>query len=229
MLDQLRKPFFFLALALIVIAVLVELASIKLLGTGGAMAAALDAPTPGMGICYLALLDGQLLFSVILMTLSLLLPEALHGRLQGIATLLVSLLFLLLGFIMAITAFTLLTLMVSLLIAPIFGTIAYFAIYANFDRDGAAITLGLLTALKIGFAVCLVVAQQRFLQNKGLVAIVATSLLANLLLAFLHGVVPGFLVSITDALGALIIAVLALVWAVVFLVGSIIAVFKAVA
>lgn len=232
MVDQLRRPFFFLALALIVIIVLVELASVKLVGLAsgaGGAAAALDAPTPGFGIAYLALVDALVLFSLVLIALSLLLPEALHGRLQGIVTLLVSLLALSFSLILLVTAIGLLILMVSLLIAPIFGTIAYFAIYAHFDRDSAAITLGMLSALKIGFGACLVAAQQRFLQNKGLVLIVATSLAANLLLAFLHGLVPGFLVSITDMLGAVIIAVLALVWAVVFLFGSVIAIVKAVA
>ena len=226
--DRLRKPFFFMALALIVIAVLVELASVMLLAPAGAAATKLEVPTPGFGIPYLAILDGQLLFSAILMGISLLLPEALHGRLQGIVTLLVSLLCVVLSFLMILAAIVLLMLMVSLLVAPIFGTIAYFAVYADFDRDSAAITLGMLTALKIAFAVCLVLAHQNFLKNKGLVAIVACSLLANLLLAFLHGLVPGFLVSITDMLGAVIIAVLALVWALIFLVGSVIAIGKAV-
>lgn len=229
--DTLRKPFFFVALALIVIVMLVELASLKLVGLGaaaGAAAAALDVPTPGFGIAYLAILDGQLLFSALLMGISLLLPEALHGRLQGIATLLVSLLCLLLSVLMIVAAVLLLMLMVSLLIAPIFGTIAYFAVYADFDRASASVTLGMLTALKIAFATCLVLAHQNYLKNKGLVALVATSLLANLLLAFLHGLVPGFLVSITDMLGAVIIAVLALIWAVVFLLGSLIAIGKAV-
>lgn len=231
MFDQLRRPFFFLALALIALIVLVELASLKLVGLGaatGGMAAALDAPTPGFGIPYLAILDGLVLYTMILIAVSLFLPEALHARLQGIATLIVSLLCLLLSFVMAIAAIGLLMLMIGLLVAPIFGTIAYFLIYADFDRDNAAITLSLLTALKIGLAVCLLVAQQRFLQNKGLVAIIAVSLLANMLLVFLHGIVPSFLVSITDMLGAVIIAILALVWALVFLVGSVISIFKAV-
>jgi hypothetical protein len=231
MFDQLRRPFFFVALALIVVIVLVELASLKLVGLNSAtdsMAAALDAPTPGFGIPYLAILDGLVLYSISLIAVSLLLPEAIHARLQGIATLIVSLLWLLLAFIMTVAAIGLLVLMVSLLVAPIFGTIAYFVIYADFDRDSAAVTLSLLTALKIGFAVCLFVAQQRFLQNKGLVVIIAISLLANMLLVFLHGLVPSFLVSITDMLGAVIIAILALIWALVFLVGSVISIFKAV-
>jgi len=231
MLDQLRRPFFFLALALITIIVLVELASLKLVGLGagtGGMAAALDAPTPGFGIPYLAILDGLVLYSIILIAVSLFLPEALHARLQGIATLIISLLCLLLAFMMTVAAIGLLVLMVSLLVAPIFGTIAYFAIYADFDRDSAAITLSLLTALKIGRAGCLLLAQQRFLQNKGLVAIIAISMLANMLLVFLHGIVPSFLVSITDMVGAVIIAILALLWALVFLVGSVISIVKAV-
>lgn len=232
MLDQLRRPFFFLALALVILIVLVELASLALVGLGGAAAAhaaALDAPTPGSGIPYLAMLDGEVLFTTVLIAASLFLPEAVHARLQGIATLVAALLFLLLSLFMLIKAVVLLVLMITLLLAPIFGTIAYFAIYAGFDKGGAAVTLSLLTLLKLGFAACLVLAQQRFLENKGLVAIVATSLVASLVLAFLHGLVPAFLVSITDMIGAIVIAVLALVWALFFLVGSVISIVKAVA
>jgi MFS superfamily sulfate permease-like transporter len=49
--------------------------------------------------------------------------------------------------------------------------------------------------LKIPFGVCLVLAQQRFRQNKGLVLMVLTFFVATAIVSFLHGLVPGFLVS----------------------------------
>jgi hypothetical protein len=71
-----------------------------------------------------------------------------------------------------------------------------------------------------------VLAHQRFLQNKGLVLIIATSFLANLIIAFLYGFVPGFLVSITDAVAAIVICILALVWGIVYLIGGAVSVVK---
>jgi hypothetical protein len=96
----------------------------------------------------------------------------------------------------------------------------YLAVYGFFNRGGAGITLGLLMTLKIAFGVCLVLAQQRFLQNRGLVLMVLTSFAATAIISFLHGLVPGFLVSITDAIGAIIVAIPAVIWAIFLLFGS---------
>ena len=116
--------------------------------------------------------------------------------------------------------------MVTLLMAVPFGTIAYMAIWANFGTSGARAVLSVLTTLKIIFAVCLVLAHQRFLQNKGLVLIIITSFVANLIIAFLYGFVPGFLASITDDLAAIVICILAIIWAVVYLIGGVVSVIK---
>jgi hypothetical protein len=110
--------------------------------------------------------------------------------------------------------------------APIFGTIAYFAIWAHFDTSGAQAALSLIMTLKIVFAVCLVLAHQRFLQNKGFVLIIITSFVSNLIVAFLQGLVPGFLVSITDDIAAIIVCILAIIWAIVYLIGGIISVVR---
>lgn len=223
MFDELRKPFFILALVLIVFAVLVEGAA-KWVGFGQSP----SAPAAGYGVPSMLLLDSLLIFTVTLMGLALLLPERVQGRIQGLATLIVSLFVLIAAIALIFFSLQLLTLMVSLLLAPIFGTIAYIAGWGGFERGPTAAVLSLAMLLKLGFAICLVLAQQRFLENKGLVLLIATSLLAVLLLSFLHGFVPGFLVSITDMLGALIIAVVTLIWAMIFLIGSIISIVKAV-
>lgn len=229
MLDELRKPLFYIAVAMIALAVLVELGSTAILGEGNRLQSAVDAPTPGFGIPYLALIDGLVLFTIALIALSLLLGERLHGRIQGIITLIVSLLVALASIFKIIVAFLFLMLTVTLLLSAPFGTIAYFVLYADFDTGGARLALSLLMTLKLIFAGCLVFAHQRFLQNKGLVLIILTSLVGNLIVAFLHSLVPGFLVTITDALAAIVIGILALIWAITFLIGSIISVIKAVA
>ena len=209
------------------IAFLVEMGSAAFLGSIPSQAAARDLPTPGWGIPFLALLDGLLLFTVVLIGVSLLMPERVQGRVQGVMTLLVALGVLLGGIAAIYFAILLLNLMVSLLLAVPFGTLVYMATFADFDVAASRATLGLLMPLKLAFAVCLVVAHQRFLENRGLVLLILTSLLATVIVSFLHGFVPRFLVSITDDIAAMMIAILATIWSLVFLVGSIPAIVKA--
>lgn len=252
MLDKLRTPFLILAIILMALVVLAEIGAGFLLDPRPASIANLgslkdqagvpeddaisteeirklrqekEAP-PGLAIRYMALLDVLVLFTVGLMGLGLLLPERIHGRLQGLATLIVSFLVLVGGFFMLLAAFVLLIVMVSLLLAAPFGTLAYIAIYGFFDRAGASVTLSLLMLLKLGFAVCLVLAHQRFLQIKRIIALVLTTLVANVVVSFLHGLVPGFLVSITDAIAALVVDILALIWALVMLAFSLVSIVK---
>lgn len=252
MLDTLRKPFLIVAIALMALAVLVEIGAGFLLAPRPPAAADLgnlnekagvsedeaisqdeilklrqenEAP-PGMAIRYMALLDGLVLLTVGLMGLGLVGPERVLGRLQGLITLIVSFLVLMSGLFMLLTAFIRLMVMVSLFLAVPFGTLAYLAIYGFFDRGGASVTLSLLMLLKLGFAVCLVLAHQRFLQIKRIVVLILTSLLANVVISFLHGLVPGFLVSITDAIAALVVDILALIWALLMLIFSLVSIIK---
>ena len=224
MAESLRTPLLMIGIALIAIAVLLEIGSNALIGVSSPVA---GAPTPGLGIPYLALIDGLVLFTAALIGAEVIVPKSLSGRIQGIATAVVSLLILFTAIVMIFSAIALLIIMVTLLLAPIFGTIAYFIIYSHFDRVGASVTLSLITLLKLGFAACLVLAQQRFLQNTGLVLIILTSLLASVIVSFLQGIVPGFLVSITDAVAAIVVGILAAIWAIVFLINAIPAVLKA--
>lgn len=249
--DTLRKPFFLAAIVLILLVVLVETGSgffiRPSLPVNGAVAkvgadlglspddlrkqpdsAEFKTVKPaGCGITSMSCLDGMMLFTVALMAAQFFLGERLQGRVQGIVTLVVSFLVLMgaIGAVFVILAKLLL--MVGFLLAIPFGTLVYLIIWGFFDTGSAAAVLGLLLAMKLGFAICLVLAQQRFLQNKGLVLIIVTSLVANLLVGFLHGIVPGFLVSITDAIAGIVVLILGAIWAVVFLVGSLISVKKA--
>jgi hypothetical protein len=256
-LHPLRKLFFVIALALIVIIVLIELGSMGVLnsaaeGVSGVSSLVpadrelqdvleslddeqrqeLNALTsqnnpPGIGIAYLALLDGIILFTIGLIALSDLFSRRVHGRIQGLATLIFSIIIILLGIAMTFVALALVILMISLLLSFPFGTLAYLAKFGSFNRTGAVAVLSLIMTLKIGFAVCLVAANPLYLKNKGLVLLIVTSLVANIILSFLHGVVPRFLVSITDGIGAIIVAILAIVWAILLLIGAIPSVIRA--
>jgi hypothetical protein len=252
--DGLRKPLFFLALLLIVVAVLLEIGGLAFTGSGEADVAAVgdllpagevreafeglgadqqelqelaagDKP-PGLGVPYLALLDGVLLFTVGLVGAGVLLPEAAQARAQGLVTLGVAVVLILAGLAMIAAAIGAVTTMLALLAAVPFGTLTYLAIYGFFNRAGAAVILGFLLLLKLGFGVSLALAQPRFLQNRGLVALLATSIAGNLVVSFLHGLAPGFLVSLTDAIAAIVIAALALLWLLFLLLGSGLALYR---
>jgi hypothetical protein len=222
MLENLRKPFFIIALVVMAIVVLIEI------GSPWLMQHTKDFDTPGYGIMYMVFVDGLLLYVTLLITLAMLLPERVQGRIQGIVTLIVSFFGCLGAIGSCFVALIFLLVMVTMLLAPIFGTIAYFVIYGHFDRSGAAITLSIIMTLKIAFIVLLLLAHQKFIENKSLVLLILTSLLCNLIISFLHNLLPIFLVSITDAVGGIIVAIIAIIWLIIFLVMAIVSIVKAI-
>ncbi len=228
MLDSMRKPFFIVALVAIFLAVFVELGSLAVLGHGSTTSTNTLGVTPtGKAIPAMAFLDGLILFASLLIGIALLIPERVQSKIQGLVTLIFSIL-LILGCIAVIFAdIALLILMVSLLMSVPFGTIAYLAVWADFPTGLAQVALSMIMTLKIVFAIFLVLAHQRFLQNKGLVLIIITSFVSNLVVAFLYGF-PVIIVSITDDIGAIIVCVLAIIWGIVYLIGGIVSVVKVV-
>ena len=176
---------------------------------------------PGYGIPYMAVLDGMLLFTVGLVASSLLITDRVQGRVQGCVTLILSIIMIIATIVMIFLAIAFLILMISLLLAVPFGTIVYLAVYGFFNRGGAGAILSLLMLLKIVFAVCLVIAQQRFLENRGLVLLVISSLIANIVVSFLQGLVPSILVSITDNIAGIIVAACGCIWWILALIGAI--------
>jgi hypothetical protein len=208
------------------LALLVELAASEWLAR--LTAGTLKPATPGIAIQYLAIMDGIIVYSIIWMALGLILPRGITGRTQGIVTLVVSILALIGTVVLAFAAFGLLMVMIALLLAVPFGTIAYFAEWGHFAVKAAAATLSLAMLLKILFCIFLVLAHQRFLQNKGLIVLVAVSLGLTWVTAFVQSFLPGFLVSIGDALVALVVAVLGAVWLLLLAIGSLIATVKAI-
>jgi hypothetical protein len=183
---------------------------------------------PGAAIPAMALLDGILLYTVLLMGFALILPERVQGRLQGTVGLIVSILVILTAIILFFKTFIQLMMMVSLFLAVPFGTLAYLAVWGFFNRAGADTVLGVLMVLKLAFIVLLLAAHQHFLQNKGLLFLIVTTLAMNFVIVLLHGLVPIFLVSITDAVAALIAIALACIWAVLLLITSVMSIVKAI-
>lgn len=227
--DQAKLALFFLGAFLILVAVLLEVGSIALLGTAGQAVGLREMPRPGLGIAYLGLLDAVLLYTLFVIAADFVPPlRRVLGRLQWLVTFLVSLIGLIATIILIFVAIALLVLMVSLLVAVPFGTLAYFAVWGDFAVGKAKTVLSMLMLLKLGGIVLLLAANLNFLKNKGLVLLFASSVGATFLLGFLHALPPGFLVSITDAIGAIVAAILAAIWMLVFLIGAIPAFVRAV-
>jgi hypothetical protein len=181
---------------------------------------------PGLAIPYLALPNALLLIIVGLMALPLLIGNRMIPLIGGIVSVLGGLIAVISGIVMAIAAFVALTVMVSLFLAAPFGTLAYLAIYGFFDIGASAVLLGLIMFLQLAAIVFLIVAQQSMLGNKRLVFWLLLTVLLTLLTMILHSIVPVILVSITDALGAIIIAIVGAIWGLLMLIGGIISLIK---
>jgi hypothetical protein len=256
MIDQIRKPFFWAALIAWLLVVLVELGSSFLPVPDVSVrelresimrdqpadrdppdeadlqsmvrARSEQPPRPGYAITALIAFDGMAFLGLFWMGAGLVISRRLVGRVQGIVSLIVALVTIVGSIVAVFVLIALLLVMVGLLLAPPFGTLAYLAIWGFFSRGAAAATLGLLLGLKLAAGVLLMLAQQSFIKNKGLVAVLLSSLLLNVVVGFLHGLPPGILVSITDVIAALIVLVVAIIWAILVLIGSIVAVIKAI-
>lgn len=246
----LRKPLFVMAIVVAAMVIACELALSTTVGGGSAgaltetgngldpdTAKALSDPAnaaltgdspPGSGIRYLALVDGLLLFTVLLLGSSVIFSQRAYARVQGIVTLVASILWIIGSFVLAVVAFVKLLLMIGLFVAPPFGTIAYLAAWGWFPVGEAAVLLALLLFLKLVFAGFLVAAQPRFLRVKGLMVLLALSVILQLALGLIHGFLPRVVVSIGDEFWAVVTAMVALVWAIVMLIVAIPAIVNAV-
>lgn len=219
-----RVQTFFFVLATLTMALIVafELSTMAFLRG----AAGVEESMPGLGGAYLALLDGILLYSVILMSIGHFRFKALTARVTSAVTLVLSVLGAIGTLLLIIAAFTLIMLMLGLLLAAPFGTIAYFAAYAQFPKNEAVAALSFVIVLKLFFLVMLALTHPGYLQNKGLVIMIGLSLFATWLTSLLIALPPSFLSSITDAVGALITAVIAFVVLILIFITSIVAVVK---
>src|SRR3954454_16752044 len=119
-----RTPLFFIALAAGALVVLVEVAALGLLPPAGA-----DAP-PGLGIPYLALVDGLLLALLVLQGLSIIVTQERAAKVQGIATLVLSIVWLTMCIVLALVALSLIMVMIGL-IAGFFTFPVYLAIWGG--------------------------------------------------------------------------------------------------
>jgi hypothetical protein len=213
---------FFLAIFLFLLAILVEAGATQLLGPAGELSANGDLQRPGIGIAYLALLDSVLLYTLATIASDFVAPlRAALGKFQWLITFILAIIGLISTLLLVMAAIALLSLMVTLLLAAPFGTIAYIIAWGSFATGKAKLVLGLIMSLKLFGTLLVLLAYPTLLKNRSMMAILASSIGATFLLGFLHAFVPGILVSITDAAGALVFGLIAAVWMLIFLIGSV--------
>jgi hypothetical protein len=123
-------------------------------------------------------------------------------------------------------AFIALMIMLALLMSVPFGTMLYMALFGDFPRTDAGHVLAAGMLLKLFFGGFLVAAQERYLQNKGLVFLILSSLLGTIIVQFLHNLVPGILVSITDAAAGFVVGIITFLWGAWFFLRSIPSIIK---
>ncbi|HEU5217586.1 MAG TPA: hypothetical protein VFU23_02950 [Gemmatimonadales bacterium] len=226
--NLIRRPFMVATLILVAAAFAVEAGSrLWVFRAAKSAVSAAGVSRPGLGIPSLAALDALLLLTAVVIALvGMGVPARIVGRIQGIATVIVSFFGCLGSIVLLFTTFGLLMLMVGLLLSVPFGTAVYLALFGDFPRGTAAATLGFLMILKLVAAFCLVLASLQVLKSKSIVLLFLCSIGLTFLLAFLHAFVPGPLVSIADAIGALIAFIVAILWALYYLIGGILSIVK---
>lgn len=218
----LRTPFFVLALLTMALVVAFELSTLAFLRTEVIG----DESAPGLGGPYLALLDGILLWTTMVFTLGYFPLKSVTSRVATIVGLILAFLGIIGAFFMVLFAFSALMLMVGLLLAAPFGTIAYLAAFGDFPKPEAVAALSFIILLKLLFLVFLALTDLSYLKAKGLMILLGVSILATWLTSFLIAFPPSFLATITDTVGALVTSVIAFVWLIVIFIFAIVGLFK---
>ena len=229
---NIRRSITFISWALIAVIVSIEIgSSLGLLSyvvgifesLGWLKEGSSSAKSPGIGIAALAFIDGILLYSWSTIKAGSVIPEKILTPSMKIANICFFFLMLMAAITSIFVAIALITVMVSLLLAIPFGTIVYMIKFGSFATGAATSTLAILMSLKILFAITLVVGEKRLFHDYRIfLLLLVTSFVANIIIGFVHGIVPGFLVSITDAIGAIIVAIIAVIWLIFMFLGSII-------
>jgi hypothetical protein len=225
--ELIRKPFIVAALILFATAFAIEAGSRLWIEATVQGVSPANAPRPGLGIPSLAALDILVLLSLVILTLVVVgIPARVVGRIQGIAAVIVSFLGCLGSLTLLLITIGALLLMVGLLVAVPFGTAVYMALFGDFARSRAALTLGAVMLMKLIGVFCLFLGSAQIFKSKLTVLLLACSIGLTFLLTFLHGFPPRVLASITDAIGAIIAFVVAIIWALIFLVSGIISIVR---
>lgn len=219
---MIKTPFLLLGLFCLFLSLLVAG------GSAGALGIFEAEKGPGLGLAALCFFCVLPCYSYAILTCEVLQLGAVSGRLQTVVALVGSIVGLLFGLYFIVKAITLLSVMLALFLAVPFGTIAYMVIWGTFDTGTSRIVLSLFMTVQIIGAIFLVVAAPTIVKNGKLVALTAVTLAFAFILGLLHGLVPNPLVSIVDALAALVISIVATIWMLPLLIGGILSLVRVV-
>src|SRR5262249_6033416 len=146
---------------------------------------------PGVGVRSLAFIDIVLAYALLLITLdSIGGLRPVFSRIQGVVTLILSILGILAAIAFIYLTIALVVLMLSLLVSPPFGTFASFPIWGRFDKAPARLLLGLDMTLKLFGIAAIALSNPAFLKNKGFLFLMLCSLGMTFVLGLLHAFPP---------------------------------------
>lgn len=177
-----------------------------------------DYDTPGLGLPADGIMSLWLFISVALMAAASLPRKKLVPYVSGIVNIVGGLLLLLASLAAIFVAIAKLLIMVGLLVAFPFGPLIYLAIFGWFAKGAAAATLTIALILKIVVGVLLFLGDRSILKSPAVVILFLLSIVSGILVMLLHAIVPMMLVSITDAVAAIIVGIIAAIWSIISLI-----------
>lgn len=180
-----------------------------------------DLSIPGASIKVIGIIDLYLLLTMLFIGANYLINPSLITKSQGIITIIFCIPTILFSITNIVLLVAKVVLMISLLMAPIFGTIAYFAIYSGYDKSNTINFIKVLLILKFSLIISFLITNLKNISNIGLVTLLLTPIGLLWLMSLLFGLIPKFLLSIVDGIVAIIFLVVVLIWSISFLLNSI--------
>lgn len=181
-----------------------------------------DFEPTGLGIPADALMSLWLFIAVALILVGTIPKKGAIPLITGIVNVVAGIIILILSIVVIFGALAKLLFMLGLLMAFPFGPLIYLALFGWFARSAAAGTLGFALLAKAATGILLVIGNRSMLKVPSMVILILCTILCGIIVAFLHAIVPVFLVSVTDALAAIIVGIIVLIWSIFFLIGGIV-------
>ncbi len=181
-----------------------------------------DYDSAGLGIPADALMTLWLFIAVALILVGTLPKKGLIPVITGIVNVVAGIILLILSIVVIVGGIAKLLFMLGLLLAFPFGPLIYLALFGFFARPAAAATLFFALLGKAATGILLVIGNRTMLKVPSMVILILCTILCGIIVAFLHAIVPLFLVSVTDSLAAIIVGIIVLIWSIWFLIGGIV-------
>ncbi|MEI3853625.1 MULTISPECIES: hypothetical protein [unclassified Ensifer] len=181
-------------------------------GTALSFGITADATRPGVGLMALSLFDLLIVYGYGSLALQAAGLGAAAGRLQWIVALVAGVFCIFVGIVLVIAALALLNMMLALFLALPFGTAVYLAVFGSFATGAVRAILAMVMTLKLAGLGMIVFAAPGVLRNTRQLVLTGVSLLFTFGLGYVYALVPVFLVSIVDAIAAIVFGVAAVIW-----------------